>query len=241
MTEGPLVRQYGHQSGHQSGRLPARDLVDVRLVAAIEAGGCAICRVRARAERGMLDTTVAERVLDLGFRAGLERDHAFCRPHVVALLVADRRASGILGSSILFGAMIERRAGALRTALGVHGRRRRSKLAAARGRPGCLVCGQGAQAVETAVHRLVERSADPAWADVLRHIPFCMDDLVLLVIQGGDDPALAVVADAQLTRLDDLRARLEGYAHHSAQDRRHLLTDAERSAADDAARVLGGE
>lgn len=233
MTEGPLVRP--------PGRLPARDLVDVRLAAAIEAGGCAICHVRGRAEQGMLDTTVAERVLDLGFRAGLERDHAFCRRHITALLVADRQASGILGSSILFGAMIERRVGALRAALEAHGRRRRSLLATARARPGCLICDQGAQAVQTAVHRLVERCADPAWTDVIRDVPLCMDDLVLLLIQGGDDPALATVADAQLTRLDDLRARLEGYAHHSTQDRRHLLTDAERSAADEAARVLGGE
>ena len=207
----------------------------------MEAGGCAICHVRARAERSMLDTTVAERVLDLGFRAGLERDHAFCRRHVAALLVADRRASGILGSSILFGAMIERRAGALRTALEAHGRRRRSKLMAVRDRPGCLVCDQAAQAVATAVHRLVERCTDPAWADVTRDVPFCLDDLVLLLIQGGDDPALAAVADAQLERLGGLQARLEGYARHSAQDRRHLLTEAERSAADEAARALGGE
>ena len=233
MTEGPPA--------DPPGRLPARDLVDVRLVAAIEAGGCAICHVRARAERGMLDTTVAERVLDLGFRAGLERDHAFCRRHVAALLAADRRASGILGSSILFGAMIDRRASAIRAALGCHGRRRRSQLAVARDRPRCLVCDQGAQAVENAVHRMVERCAEPAWTDALRDVPFCLDDLVLLLTQGGDDPSLAIVADAQLTRLDDLRARLEGYAHHSAQDRRHLLTDAERSAADEAARVLGGE
>lgn len=189
----------------------------------------------------MLDATVAERVLDLGFRAGLERDHAFCRRHITALLAADRQASGILGSSILFGAMIERRTGALRSAFGARGRSRRSQLAAARARPGCLICDQGAQAVETAVNRLVERCTDPAWIDVIRDVPFCMDDLVLLLIQGGDDPALVTVGDAQLTRLDDLRARLEGYAHHSAQDRRHLLTDAERSAADEAARVLGGE
>lgn len=222
-------------------RLPARDLVDVRLAAAIEAGGCAICHVRARAECGMLDTTVAERVLDLGFRAGLERDHAFCRRHVAALLVADRRASGILGSSILFGAMIERRVGALRSALGARGRRRRSQLAAARDRPDCLVCDQGARAVETAVDRLVERCADPAWAVVARDIRFCLNDLVLVLIAGGDGPAMAAVADAQIRRLDGLQARLEGYAHHSAQDRRHLLTEGERSAADEAARVLGGE
>ena len=57
---------------------------------------------------------------------------------------------------------------------------------------------------------------------------------------ADDDPDAGAVVDAQLARLDDLRARLEGFAHHSAQDRRHLLTDEERAAADEASRVLGG-
>lgn len=224
-----------------SDRLPAHDLVDVRLAAAIETGGCAICAVRARAERGMLDTTIAERVLDLGFRAGLERDHGFCRRHVAALLVADRRASGILGSSILYGAMVERRAGALRAALTVRGRRRRSRLAAARARPPCLVCEQGADAVETALGRLVERLADPPWATAAAAIPFCLDDLAAFLDAGGDAPALVSVAERQLARLATLQADLEGYADHSAQDRRHLLTDRERAAADEASRLLGGD
>ena len=110
MTEGPTDRS--------TGRLPARDLVDVRLSAAIGEGGCAVCGVRARSERGTLDAIIAERVLDIGFREGLERDHAFCRRHARELIEADRRAAGILGSSILYGAMITRRVTALRAALG---------------------------------------------------------------------------------------------------------------------------
>ena len=90
------------------GKLPARDLVDVRLSAAIAEGGCPVCGVRSRGEQGTLDAIIAERVLDLGFREGLEREHGFCRRHAAALIVADRRAAGILGSSILYGAMITR-------------------------------------------------------------------------------------------------------------------------------------
>jgi hypothetical protein len=220
--------------------LPARDLVDVRLSAAIDEGGCAICAVRARSERSTLDAIIAERVLDLGFRAGLEREHAFCRRHAAALLAADRRASGSLGSSILFGAMLERRLADLRAAVAVRGRRRRSRLAAAARRPACLVCTQGVSGVETALGRLAERCADPAWAAAATAIPFCLDDLVAFMAAAGDDPNAGAVVDAQLARLDDLRARLEGFAHHSAQDRRHLLTDEERAAADEASRVLGG-
>lgn len=227
--------------GPANGGLPSRDLVDVRLAAAIKLVGCAICAVRARSERATLDAIIAERVLDIGFREGLERDHAFCRRHSAELLEADRRASGILGSSILFGAIIERRAAALREAVQGRGRSRRQKLAAARRRPPCLACDQGASGVDIALARLVERSADPVWAEAMLEIPFCLDDLAMLLATAGDAAAFAPIAQHHLGRLEDLRRRLEGYAHHSAQDRRHLLTDEERSAADEASRLLAGD
>jgi hypothetical protein len=224
-----------------SARPPSTDLVDVRLLDAIERGGCAICAVRARSERATLDAIIAERVLDLGFRAGLEREHAFCRRHAAELIEADRRASGILGSSILYGAMLERRLADLRDAVRRRGRGRRSRLDAARRRPPCLVCQQGATAVETALGRLAERAADPAWASLAARIPFCLDDLGALIAAAGDAPAFRPVLEAQLTRLEDIHSRLEGYAHNSAQDRRHLVTDGERAAAQEAAELLGGD
>lgn len=222
------------------GRPRASDLVDVRLLDAIERGGCAICAVRARSEAATLDAIIAERVLDLVFRAGLERDHAFCQRHAAGLLEADRRASGVLGSAILYGAMLERRLGGLRDAVSRRGRGRRARLQAMRRRPPCLACQQGAQAVETAIGRMTERAAEPAWAALLGRIPFCLDDLGTLIAASGEGTAFGAIVDAQLARLDDLRQRLEGYAHHSAQDRRHLLTDGERAAAQEAARLFGG-
>jgi hypothetical protein len=223
------------------GPLPARDLVDVRLSAAIDAGGCVVCGVRARSETATLDAIIAERVLDLGFRAGLERDHAFCRRHAAALIEADRRVAGILGSSILYGAMIARRAADLRSAVAARGRGRRKRLAEAAARPSCLVCTQGASGVDVALARLVDRAADPVWAPVITAIPYCLDDLVSLLAVAGDAPAMVPVAERQLARLDDLVRRLDGYAYHSAQDRRHLMTDEERAAADEAARLVGGD
>ncbi len=224
-----------------AGGLPSRDLVDVRLAAAIDLGGCAICAVRARSERATLDAIIAERVLDIGFRAGLERDHGLCRRHSAELLDADRRASGILGSSILFGAIIERRLGALREALQARGRNRRQRLADARRRPPCIACSQGESGVDIALARLVDRSADPAWAAAMIKIPFCLDHLTALLEVAGDETAFAPIAEHHLERLADLRRRLDGYADHSAQDRRHLLTDDERSAADEAAKLLAGD
>jgi predicted component of type VI protein secretion system len=91
-----------------------------------------------------------------------------------------------------------------------------------------------------ALARLVERADDPAWAEATSAIPFCLDDFSALLAAGADTPGFEPVATRQLERLESLRDRLERYAHNSAQDRRHLVTDAERSAADEAARVLGG-
>jgi hypothetical protein len=224
-----------------TGGLPSRDIVDVRLAAAIGLGGCAICTVRARSERATLDAIIAERVLDIGFREGLEREHGFCRRHSAELLEANRAASGILGSSMLFGAIVERRLGALREALRVRGRARRQRLASAAQRPSCIACGQGASAVEIALARLVDRSADPAWAAAILEIPFCLDDFTALLVAAGDNPSFAPIAEHHLGRLEALRVRLAGYVDHSAQDRRHLLTDEDRTAADEAARLLAGD
>ena len=224
-----------------TGGLPARDLVDVRLAAAIQLGGCAICAVRARSERATLDAIIAERVLDIGFREGLEREHGFCRRHSAELLEANRQASGSLGASILFGAIVERRLAALRDALGARGRSRRQRLAAAGRRPPCIVCSQGASGVDVAIGRLVVRSADPAWAAAMLEIPFCLDDLTDLLAAAGDEAAFAPIAEHHLVRLEELRRRLDDFVDHSAQDRRHLLSDDERAAADEVARPLAGD
>jgi hypothetical protein len=221
--------------------LPQRDLVDVRLVAAIELGGCAICAVRSRAEASAVEAIVDERVMDIGFRAGLERTYALCRRHVSEIVAAERRTSGILSSSILYEAIIARRLAGLREALGSRGRSRRKRLEAAGNRPSCVVCVEGGEAADVAKTRLVQRSGDAAWAAVIGDIPFCLDDLVALLATAGDEAAFVPIADRQLGRIDDLAQRLDAYAHNSAPERRHLMTDEQRRAADEASRLLGGD
>jgi Family of unknown function (DUF6062) len=222
--------------------LPQRDLVDVRLVAAIDLGGCAICAVRSRAESA---ATVAvldgERVMDVGFRAGLERTGSFCRRHVAELIVAERRATGILSSSILYEALLSRRVAVIREALASRGRGRRKRLAEARFRPSCIICAEGSSAVDVASQRLVERSGDAAWAAVIGEIPFCLDDLVALMEMAGESTSFAPIAERQVTRLADLEQRLDAYAHNSSPERRHLMTDDQRRAADEASKALGGD
>jgi hypothetical protein len=221
--------------------LPQRDLVDVRLVAAIDLGGCAVCAVRSRAESSAVEAIVDERVMDIGFRAGLERTYALCRRHVSDIVAAERRTSGILSSSILYEAIIARRLAGLREALGSRGRSRRKRLEVAGNRPPCVVCVEGGEAADVAMTRMVQRSGDAAWAAVIGDIPFCLDDLVALLATAGDEAAFASIAERQLGRIDDLAQRLDAYAHNSAPERRHLMTDEQRGAADEARRVLGGD
>ena len=221
--------------------LPAKDLVDVRLSDAFGSGGCPICAVRARSERAMLDTIIAERVLDIPFRESLERTQGFCRRHGAELVLADRRGpGGILGSSILYGAMLDRRLEPLRGALGRRGRSLRTRLTAARKRPLCLACDQGASAVETALGRLVVRTGDPAWAEAMSAAPFCLDDLVALWTVADGAEAFEPIAGRQVERLTAVRSRLQGFVDHSAHDRRHLLVADEGTAAGEAAELLGG-
>jgi Family of unknown function (DUF6062) len=222
--------------------LPQHDLVDVRLVEAIRQGGCPICVVRARSERATLDAIIGERVLDIGFRAELERTVGFCRRHVAELVETDQReGGGILGASILLGAVLKRRLDEVTPAVGSSGRGLRSRVRKARRRPRCIACSQGVTAVDTAAMRFIERSHDQTWALVLSSAPFCFDDFLLVWEVAASERAMNPVVDAQSARFADLNARLEGYARHSSHDRRHLLTDDERSAAGEATDALGGD
>jgi hypothetical protein len=220
----------------------ARDLVDVRLLEAMRLGGCPICAVRARSERATLDAIINERVLDIAFRAELERSQGFCRRHVAELLPTDRRETGgMLGSSMLLSAVIARRTADLDAAVGSRGRSLRTRLKHARERPPCIACSQGATAAETALIRLAERARDPAWGAALMAAPLCIDDFLSLWATAGSDPSFEPVAQAQLARFADLRRRLDGFAQHSSHDRYHLLTEEERTAADEATEALGGD
>src|SRR3954451_23023381 len=136
------------------------DIVDARLLDAMRAGGCPICAVRARSEKATMDAIINERVLDIGFRADLERKQGFCCRHVAELVPTDRRETGgILGSSMLLSAVIARRIEFGRAGIESARVRIPVRLRAARARPPCIACSQGEIAVATALVRLASRSA----------------------------------------------------------------------------------
>jgi hypothetical protein len=220
----------------------AEDIVDSRLLDAMRQGGCPVCAVRARSEKATMDAIINERVLDIGFREDLERKQGFCARHVSELVPTDRRETGgILGSSMLLSAVIDRRLDVLRGAVASGRGRIRLRRPAARRRPPCIACSQGATAVETALARFADRSSDAAWAETLAGTEFCLDDLLLLWAVAGSRPGFDAVARHQVARFEDVRRRLDGYAQHSSHDRLQLMTDEERTAADEATRILGGD
>ena len=106
----------------------------------------------------------------------------------------------------------------------------------------CPVCVQVAVADRIALGRLLARLAEPAWRSALAAAELCLDDLLRLWAAAIErrDVSWPGVATAQLERIEELAARLEAFAHHSSYDRRHLMTDAERSASGEAAAFLGG-
>ena len=221
--------------------LPARDIVDVRLSAAIRDGGCPVCVVRARSERAMMDSVIAQHVLDIGFRRELERTQAFCRRHLRELILADRRGpGGTLGSSILYGAMIERRLEVIRDAVGAKGRWLRVRLRLARRRPSCMACDQGQSAVDTALVRMGRAEQRPGLGGRARGRRVLPRRLPRAVGGGRRRRRVPPVAEQQVARMRDLHHRLERFVDHSSHDRRHLMTDHEATATDEAARLLGG-
>jgi hypothetical protein len=226
-------------------RLPARSIGDEALAAALAPGGCPLCRVRLRSAERFLGAVLYESVNDRGFRAEFEDRRGFCRLHARQALSVSRTASGSsLGAAILFGATIAQRAVELEAVVAARGRGgARRMLDAANRQADCPVCERVATTSGHSVDRLLALSDDPAWHEALKVAELCSDDLVRLwrAADARKVAAWAPVAQAQLARVAALARRLGSFAHHSSHDRRHLMTDDERGAADDAARFLGGD
>jgi hypothetical protein len=229
-----------------AGRLPVRSIGDVRLAAILESLGCPLCSVREDAARRYVDTVLAESVNDVGFRARLAAGRGFCRPHTRQVLEANRASGGgTLGTAILVASTLRVRLGELASlppTRRARDRRARMSVANAARPPDCPVCEQMGIDDSIAIDALIDGLDDPAWRSALAGAEICLDDLLALWARALERGVAgwAPVATAQLERLGELADRLEGFAHHSSFDRRHLMTDAERAASDDGVRFLGG-
>lgn len=213
---------------------------DVHLADAFARPGCPLCSERARQERGFLESILAESVLDVGFRSRLDTARGFCAAHSRALLGQDRRGSGSLGASILLRATLAVRLRELEAVHAATGRGRGGRAVRAGRPPACPACERVRASDLVLAEGLVALCADPAWAGAATTAPFCLDHLVMLMDRRTAPAWWLPVERRQLERLRDLRDLLDGFAHASAHDRRHLQTDAQRASVDAAADLLGG-
>jgi hypothetical protein len=221
--------------------LPVHDIADGRLADAFGLAGCPICRYATRSAGRFVEGMLDESVNDRGFRAELDAARGFCRRHTREVLLANRRHSGgSLAAAILFAAIARIRKRELDGISSERGRSRSQRITQARHAPACPVCAQAASAETTAAARLIELAREPAWAGAMGAAAFCVDHLMILMSRGGTSLEWRAVEAAQTARIERLRERLDGFAHHSSQDRRHLMTEEERTSADEAATLLGG-
>jgi adenylate cyclase len=236
-------RDWSDDDSKAASRLPIDGLGDISLADLLGQAGCPLCRLRRDSTDRYLRALLWEGVNDIRFRERLTTGRGFCREHAHAVLTTDRALSGgSLGAAILLGAAVRTRLAELRRLPASRTRRARDVVRAASEAPDCPVCGHVAAAERMTVDRLLVRLADPAWREAMASADLCLDDLLRLWTAAMDDrnQQWPEVAAAQLARIEQLVCRLDSFAHHSSHDRRHLLTDSERGAGDEAAAFLGG-
>jgi hypothetical protein len=220
--------------------LPARDLDSARLAEHLAEGGCPGCRERRSVVERFTEAYLYESVNDVRFRAELDTARGMCGEHVREMLRADRRTSGgMLGPAILLDAMLRVRESELRGGSN-RGPIRTRRLRDAARAAACPVCREVTARLEGVLRHLVRLTDDPAWADAVAQAELCLEHLVAMMATPDRPRAWETVEQRQLDRLRRLRERLIAFADHSAHERRHLVTDDERAAVDEAARMLGG-
>ena len=222
--------------------LPARDLGTVRLAEMFAKPGCPLCRHRDDAVVRYIEGFMYESVNDVAFRKSLDIARGFCRPHTQAVLTGGRHVSGgMLGSAILFGAILRVRQQELRAVQGARSLSRGRRAQDAIRAPACLVCAESASADGVAVTSVVRLSVDPAWAAAIGEAELCLEHLAALMAAPARPPAWSAIEERQLVRIDELRALVEGFAHNSSHDRQHLTTPEQVAAPERAATFLGGD
>jgi hypothetical protein len=222
-------------------QLPARSAADVHLADAFEAPGCPACTELARTDALWLESILAESVNDIPFRQALDHARGLCRRHAREVLDADRRRAGSLGAAILLRATLGARLREIEAVHRAKGWTRARRADEAARRPACPGCAREATTIDWLTGAIVRLADDPLWAEAIGAAPFCLEHLVLLLRERASSAGWAAAEARQVERLRDLRDLLDGFAHTSSHDRRHLQTDAQRAAVDAAADLLAGD
>jgi hypothetical protein len=230
-------------SGSTPPKLTVEDISDLPLADLLSEPGCPLCRLRAQTARSYLDSVLWESVNDGGFRDRLLAGRGFCPTHAREVLSLDRdQSGGSLGAAILYASVIRQRLEELHALPSEPNGRSRKVVSSARLPADCPVCEQVVISERNAVDGFLSRLDREDWRSSLARAELCLVDLLRMWVAAGERrrPPWSQVAAAQLKRIDDLRARLDGFTYHSSYDRRDQMTEGERRASDDASAFLGG-
>jgi hypothetical protein len=220
--------------------LPARDMASVHLAELLAGSGCPGCRERDLVVERYSEGYLYESVNDVRFRGELDAARGMCGEHVRAMLRADRRQSGgKLGPAILLDAMLRIREAELRAATGARGPIRSRRVRDAARPAACPVCREVTTVVDGLLRHLVRLTDDRAWADAVASADICLEHLVAMMGSPDRPAGWEAIERRQLDRVHGVRKRLIAFADHSAHDRRHLATEDERAAVDEAADLFG--
>jgi hypothetical protein len=221
--------------------LPARDLGTVKLAALFREPGCPLCLHRDRAVTRYIEGFMYESVNDVAFRATLDAARGFCGPHTSDVLTGGRHVTGgMVGSAILFGAILrvrERELSAVHRAGGLSRGRRAQE---ATKQPACLVCAEATSVDAAAVTSLIRLATEPEWAAAIGDAALCLEHLAALMSASGRPAAWSDIEHRQLARVGALRDLVQAFAHNASHDRQHLTTDEQTAAPAQAAAFLGG-
>ncbi len=222
-------------------RLPARDLSAVKLADMFSEPGCPLCRHRDIALTRYIEGFMYESVNDVAFRRSLDEARGFCPPHVQAVLTGGRHVTGgMLGSAILFGAIMRVRERELRAVHDAGSLSRGRRAQEATRDAACLVCAEGTTVDAAGANSVLRLAAEPEWAVAIGQAELCLDHLAGLMASPGRPATWADIESRQLARIGALRALVEAFAHNSSHDRRHLTTSEQVAAPGQAADFLGG-
>jgi hypothetical protein len=225
--------------------LPARDFEEIRLAEALERGRCPVCDARQDASYAALRGIAREGATDRGLRAQMDKGLGFCPPHSLGLSKMElQQTSSQLATAVLLDALLRRRLATLKKMSGSDAGSQGRGLAELAD-PRCPVCARIAEASAAAVRRLLELSADGAWATGLGLAEICLDHIYAMwtaALSGPKDvqQRWAGIAAAQLRRLEALQKTLADYAHNSTSDRRGLITPEQHAAGAASIRFFGG-
>ncbi len=221
--------------------LPATSVADVHLADSFAGPGCPMCAEVARANTQWLESILSESVNDIPFRLAFDASRGFCRRHARETLDADRRRSGSLGAAILLRASLGPRLREIEAAHATRGRTRSRRAEDAARRPACPGCARDAATEAWLASAVVRLAAVPAWSVAAGEAPFCLGHLIALLRERDGSPGWQAAEEHQVARLRGLCDLLDGYAHTSSHDRRHLQTDEQRAAVDLAADLLAAD